>query len=88
VSALLQRYGPLAVMIALALASFWTLRQLDVDFFRPDAATRHTPDLYMENFVSTAARVSIGVDRQCVCATRARASAESISSGPASPRST
>lgn len=53
-SALLQRYGPLAVMIALALASFWTLRQLDVDILAPDTATRHTPDLYMENFVSTA----------------------------------
>jgi len=52
VSALLRRYGPLAVMIALAAASFWTLRHLDVDLFGPGPAARHAPDFYMENFVS------------------------------------
>lgn len=53
-SALLRRHGPLAVMIALAVASFWTLRELDVELFGPGPGARHSPDLYMEHFVSTA----------------------------------
>lgn len=53
-NALVRRYGPLAVMLAIALASFWMLRQLDSELFGPAASAPHTPDLYMENFVSTA----------------------------------
>ncbi len=54
VSALLRRYGPLSVMLAVAVASFWTLRNLDVDLLAPPEGGRHVPDLYMENFVTTA----------------------------------
>jgi lipopolysaccharide export system protein LptC len=53
-TAFIQRYGPLSVMIAIAVGSFWTLRQLDVDLFGPGEVARHSPDLYMENFVTTA----------------------------------
>ncbi len=53
-SALLRRYGPVAVMVAVAAASFWTLRKLDVDLFGPGPGAGHIPDLYMENFVTTA----------------------------------
>ena len=51
---LIRRYGALSVMIAVAAASFWTLRHLDVDLFGPSDTARHTPDLYLENFVTTA----------------------------------
>jgi len=50
---LARRHGATAVMAVLALVSFWTLHQLDIDLFAPAASDRHTPDFYMENFVST-----------------------------------
>ena len=53
-TALLQRFGPTLVMALIAAASFWTLSELDVDLFGSDATPGHTPDLYMENFVTTA----------------------------------
>jgi lipopolysaccharide export system protein LptC len=47
------RYGTLGVMMALALASFWALSRLDLGLFAPSGEERHTPDFYMENFVTT-----------------------------------
>ena len=34
--------------------SFWLLRELDVELFAGKSGAGHTPDLYMENFVTTA----------------------------------
>jgi lipopolysaccharide export system protein LptC len=48
-----HRYGTISVMMALALASFWALSRLDLDLFAPSGEERHTPDFYMENFVTT-----------------------------------
>jgi lipopolysaccharide export system protein LptC len=50
---LLRRYGASSVMVALAVGSFWTLSRLDLDLFAPNAERPHTPDFYMENFVTT-----------------------------------
>lgn len=52
-SALLRRYGASAVLVVLALGSFWTLSRLDLELFAPTGDEGHTPDLYMENFVTT-----------------------------------
>ena len=49
----LRRYGASAVMIALALGSFWTISRLELDLLAPADDDGHTPDLYMENFVTT-----------------------------------
>ena len=53
IAALLRRHGATAVMAVVALLSFWTLRELDVDLFAPGDDERHSPDFYMENFQST-----------------------------------
>ncbi|MFT5173491.1 MAG: lipopolysaccharide export system protein LptC [Gammaproteobacteria bacterium] len=50
---LLRRYGASGVMVALAVGSFWTLSRLDLDLLAPNAERQHTPDFYMENFVTT-----------------------------------
>ncbi len=52
-SGLIQRYAAMAVMIGIAVASFWVLRQLDTDLFGTETSARHVPDLYMENFETT-----------------------------------
>ena len=52
VMTLLRRYGASVVMIALAAGSFWTVSQLEPDLFAPGSQDRHTPDFYMENFVT------------------------------------
>ena len=41
-------------LVAVAAVSFWTLRKLEVDLFGPGPGASHIPDLYMENFVTTA----------------------------------
>lgn len=51
---LLSRFGPTLVMLGVAVASFWALSALDVDLFGSETVQGHTPDLYMENFVTTA----------------------------------
>jgi lipopolysaccharide export system protein LptC len=51
---LLRQFGPTLVMLAVAVASFWALSALDVDLFGSKPVQGHTPDLYMENFVTTA----------------------------------
>lgn len=50
---LLRRHGPLVVMIALALGSFWALKRLDSDLILPPRSQHHIPDFYLENFVTT-----------------------------------
>lgn len=52
-SELLRRYGPMTVLLGIAAASFWVLRELDADLFGRPASESHAPDLYMENFVTT-----------------------------------
>jgi lipopolysaccharide export system protein LptC len=54
VTGLLNRFGPTLVMLGVAVASFWALSALDVDLFGSQTDQGHTPDLYMENFVTTA----------------------------------
>jgi len=61
---LLSRYGASGVMIALALGSFWTISRLDLDLFAPSGDERHTPDFYMENFVTTKMKEDGSVHRR------------------------
>jgi lipopolysaccharide export system protein LptC len=61
---LLQRYGPSAVMLALGLISFWALNLLDLDLSTPAGDERHTPDFYVENFVSTSMNEHGAVQRR------------------------
>ncbi len=53
VSDFFQRHGALMVMVLIAIASFWILRQLEPDLFGSRRTQRHVPDFYMENFVTT-----------------------------------
>ncbi len=50
---LLQRHGAMLIMVALTLASYWVLKQLQPDLFATHRSQRHVPDFYMENFVTT-----------------------------------
>jgi lipopolysaccharide export system protein LptC len=40
-------------MAALAVVSFWVLREMDTEIFGSTQTAPHTPDFYMERFVST-----------------------------------
>lgn len=51
--ALLKRFGPMLVMLAIAASSFWLLRELDEKLLDGKSGAGHTPDMYMENFVTT-----------------------------------
>ncbi|NIW86619.1 MAG: LPS export ABC transporter periplasmic protein LptC [Gammaproteobacteria bacterium] len=52
---MIARWGPLMVLVALALGTGWLLRELELEPRpRSDAGATHTPDLHMEDFVSTA----------------------------------
>ena len=57
---LLRRHALMAVMIALAVGSFWLLRELEPDFLTGAPTPRHVPDFYMENFET----VTMGPDGQ------------------------
>ena len=54
IAELARRYGPMLVMGVFAAVSFWTLRELDLGVFEAEEGAAHTPDFYMEGFVSTA----------------------------------
>ena len=49
---LLRGYGTSVAMIVLAAGSFWAISQLELDLFAPAPEDSHTPDFYMENFVT------------------------------------
>ena len=53
-TSLLRRFGSMLVMLAIAAASFWLLRELDEELLESKPGAAHTPDMYMENFVTTA----------------------------------
>lgn len=59
-----RRHAALAVMMALAIGSFWTISRLDLALFSADGNVRHTPDLYIENFVTTKMDVNGAVERR------------------------
>ena len=48
----LRRYGIILVLIVLAVASFWLLRQLEPIGSATHSTARHIPDYYMENFTT------------------------------------
>lgn len=60
----MNRYGTIAIMGAVALSSFWALSLLDFDLFAPSGEERHTPDFYMENFVTTKMDETGAVERR------------------------
>ena len=64
ITRLLRGYGTSVAMIALAAGSFWTVSQLELDLFAPTSEDRHTPDFYMENFVTVKMDESGAVQRR------------------------
>jgi lipopolysaccharide export system protein LptC len=64
ITRLLRGYGISVVMIALAAGSFWTVSQLELDLSAPASKERHTPDFYMENFVTVKMDESGAVQRR------------------------
>lgn len=50
---MITRWGPLIVLLALALGTGWLVRELEPRPQQAEAAPTHVPDFYMEEFTST-----------------------------------
>ncbi len=50
---LLRSFGPMAILLGLALGSGWLVKKLDPALEAADRPASHTPDYFIENFTTT-----------------------------------